>query len=34
VFPKDAEHSVWVPSCFVKHHGSPGPEDEEAETGN
>jgi hypothetical protein len=24
---------VWVPSWFVKPHGSPGPEDEEAETG-
>jgi hypothetical protein len=22
---------VWVPSQFVKPHGSPGPEDEEAE---
>jgi hypothetical protein len=24
---------VWVPSRFVKPHGSSGPEDEEAETG-
>jgi hypothetical protein len=31
VFPEDAEYPVWVPSQFVKPHGSPGPEDEEAE---
>jgi hypothetical protein len=33
VFPEGAEHPVWVPSWFVKPHGSLGSEDEEAETG-
>jgi hypothetical protein len=34
IFSEGAEHPVWVPSQFVKPHGPPGPEDEEAVTGD
>jgi hypothetical protein len=33
VFPEGTEHPLWVPLRFVKSHGSPGPKDEETETG-